>query len=68
MNKLSKRERRDKAVNLLYVLPMLAIFGVFILYPITQVLYMSFFEKRVNGDMIFVGLKNFAEWYAQNRK
>lgn len=64
MNGLSKKERRDKAVNLLYVLPMLAIFLVFILYPITQVFYMSFFERRVNGSMIFVGLQNFADLFA----
>lgn len=59
MNGLSKKEKRDKAVNLCYVLPMLAIFLVFILYPITQVFYMSFFERKVNGDMIFVGLAKF---------
>ena len=64
MNGLSKKEKRDKAVNLCYVLPMLAIFLVFILYPITQVFYMSFFERRVNGDMIFVGLQNFADLFA----
>ena len=46
MNGLSKKEKRDKAVNLCYVLPMLAIFLVFILYPITQVFYMSFFERK----------------------
>ena len=64
MNGLSKKEKRDKAVNLCYVLPMLAIFLVFILYPITQVFYMSFFERKVNGDMIFVGLQNFADLFA----
>ena len=25
---------------------------------------MSFFERRVNGDMIFVGLQNFADLFA----
>lgn len=60
---LSKKEARDKAVNLLYVLPMLAIFLFFILYPITQVFYMSFFERKVNGDMLFVGLKNFTDLF-----
>ncbi|MCD7906924.1 MAG: sugar ABC transporter permease [Clostridium sp.] len=64
MNGLSKKEKRDKAINLLYVLPMLAIFLVFILYPITQVFYMSFFERKVNGTMIFVGLQNFADLFA----
>ena len=63
MNGLSKKEKRDKAVNLCYVLPMLAIFLVFILYPITQVFYMSFFERKVNGDMIFVGLQNFMDFF-----
>ena len=54
MNGFSKKEKHDRAVNLLYVLPMLAIFLLFILYPITQVFYMSFFERKVNGSMIFV--------------
>ena len=64
MNGFSKKEKHDRAVNLLYVLPMLAIFLLFILYPITQVFYMSFFERKVNGSMIFVGLQNFADLFA----
>ncbi len=63
MSGLSKKERRDKGVNLLYVLPMLAIFLVFIIYPITQVFYMSFFERKVNGEMLFVGLRNFIDLF-----
>jgi ABC-type sugar transport system permease subunit len=63
MNKLSGKERRAKAINLLYVLPMLVIFLVFIIYPITQVFYLSLFEKKVNGDMIFIGLKNFVDLF-----
>ncbi len=51
-------------MNLLYVLPMLIIFVIFILYPITQVFYMSFFERKVNGDMLFVGFGNFISLFA----
>jgi len=63
MNGLAKRERREKIVNLIYILPMLIIFVTFILYPITQVFYMSFFERKINGDMVFVGLGNFVSLF-----
>lgn len=54
-----KEERKEKLINLLYVLPMLVIFIVLILYPVIQIFHMSFFDRKVNGDMVFVGLSNF---------
>lgn len=63
MKRISNREQHDKVRNLLYVLPMFIIFVTFIIYPITQVFYMSFFERRVNGEMLFVGLKNFRDLF-----
>lgn len=63
MNHRSTRKQNEKAMNLLYILPMFIVFVTFIIYPITQVFYMSFFERRVNGEMLFVGLKNFQDLF-----
>ena len=63
MNHRSTRKQNEKALNLLYILPMFIVFVTFIIYLITQVFYMSFFERRVNGEMLFVGLKNFQDLF-----
>lgn len=63
MSYLSKRELREKTFNLIYIIPMLVIFLVFIIYPVMQVFYLSFFERKVNGDMIFIGLTNFIQLF-----
>ena len=67
MNHRSTRKQNEKALNLLYILPMFIVFVTFIIYPITQVFYMSFFERRVNGEMLFVGLKNFITIFTDER-
>jgi len=45
------------------VLPVMALVGVFILYPIAQAIYSSFFSKSLLApeDAEFVGLANYAE-------
>lgn len=54
---------KEKSRNLLYILPMAAIFIIFIIYPITQVMQLSVYLKKVSGDMIFVGLDNFMDFF-----
>lgn len=66
MSYLSKRELREKTFNLIYIIPMLVIFLVFIIYPVMQVFYLSFFERKVNGDMIFIGLTNFIQLFTNS--
>lgn len=66
MSYLSKKESREKTLNLIYILPMLVIFLVFIIYPVMQVFYLSFFERKVNGDMIFIGLNNFIQLFTNS--
>jgi multiple sugar transport system permease protein len=48
------------------IVPVMALVGVFILYPIAQAIYSSFFEKSLlsPGDAEFVGLANYAEIFA----
>jgi multiple sugar transport system permease protein len=45
------------------LIPVMALVGVFILYPIAQAIYSSFFEKNLlrPGDAEFVGLANYQE-------
>ncbi len=64
MKKPRHHERVEKTVNMLYILPMLLVFAVFILYPMTSVMKLSLFDKKINGDMLFVGcriLKTFSQ-------
>lgn len=60
--KNKKRNRSDR-FNILYVLPMILVFAVFILYPVLQVVYLSFFNKKVNGEMVFIGLDNYVKFF-----
>jgi multiple sugar transport system permease protein len=45
------------------IVPVITLVGVFILYPIVQAVYSSFFEKNLlrSGDAEFVGLANYQE-------
>jgi len=47
------------------IIPVMVLVGVFILYPIVQAIYSSFFEKSLlsPGDAEFVGLANYQEIY-----
>lgn len=63
MDHRKKGEGREKLLNLLYILPMCAVFVIFIIYPITQVFQLSVYDKKVNGDMLFVGIKNFTDFF-----
>mgnify|MGYP005751176413 CR=1 FL=1 len=66
MGRREGKARREKWLNLLYVLPMMMIFLAFIIYPITQVFQMSFYERKVNGEMLFVGLRNFVDLFTNS--
>ena len=53
------------AFILLCILPTLIIFGVFIVYPVTQVFYKSLFSSSGfgGGGEVFIGLDNFKELF-----
>ena len=53
----NKLERREKSFNMLYVLPMAVVYVVLIIYPMLEVMRTSLYERKVNGDMLFVGLE-----------
>lgn len=48
----------------LMVAPSLAVFSVFILYPIFYMVYLSFFKWNMIGPMTFTGLKNYTDMIA----
>jgi len=64
MKKRKKSEILEKSFNMLYILPMIIVYLVFIIYPMGDVMRLSFYDKKVNGDMIYIGLKNFADFFA----
>jgi hypothetical protein len=66
LKKPRHHERIEKTVNMLYILPMLLVFAVFILYPMTSVMKLSLFDKKINGEMLFVGLQNFKDFFADS--
>lgn len=64
MKNRKKSDLAEKSFNMLYILPMLIIYLVLIIYPMGEVMKLSLYEKKVNGDMIYVGLQNFAAFFA----
>lgn len=62
MKTINRRQLR----NLLYVLPFVAVICIFMVKPVLDVIYGSFFLKKLNGDMIFCGLQNFADVLAKD--
>lgn len=57
----SARARRETAISLLYLVPSLIIFGVFIFYPLFKSIYLSLFASDPFGlgRTPFVGLKQY---------
>ncbi len=48
----------------LMVAPAMAVFGVFILYPIFYMIYLSFFDWNLIGEMKYIGLENYTDMLA----
>ena len=54
---------QDRWKDYLYILPMILVFCVFILYPVVQVIYQSFFIKSASGEMSWAGLGNYTKFF-----
>lgn len=72
---VSTREHKAKSRRLLHViwkertsylflLPILALYSIFSLYPILQTLQLSFFDAKIIKQGPFVGLKNYGDIFA----
>ena len=53
-----------KALPYLMVLPAMLVFGVFVIYPVFYMLYVSFFDWNMIADMEFVGVKNYVRMFS----
>ncbi|MGL4337972.1 MAG: carbohydrate ABC transporter permease [Turicibacter sp.] len=65
--KVSKNSSKNKDRWFVFacMAPAVLLFGVLIIYPLSQALYMSFFQYAgLGGDATFVGLKNFQTLFA----
>ena len=52
-------EQRESRLGWRLVAPCLGVIGLLIIYPILYNLYLSFFDVKLTGDNIFVGLANY---------
>ena len=53
----------EKTVNLLYILPTLAVFATFILIPILDVFRLSMYNVRIDGTEQFIFLDNYIKFF-----
>lgn len=60
---LKKKQRLENWVNLLYILPTIAVFAVFILFPILDVFRLSFYNVKINGSEEFILFDNYIKFF-----
>lgn len=58
-----KRKKKVNPMGYIFILPTLVIFGVFVLWPLIQTIYLSFMEWNGIGAIKFVGFSNYAEFF-----
>lgn len=61
------RQLRRHGTNVLLVLPFLALFAVFSLWPVLRSLYLSFTDYHATDAPAWVGWNNYAELFADER-
>lgn len=52
---------KKKLADLLFLLPLFIIFALVIIYPFLYVIWLSFFDESLSGELTFVGLNNYIE-------
>ncbi len=58
-----ERVLRDKKAILLFMLPAMLVYTIFVFFPMCQSVYFTFFEGTPNVDFEFVGLENYAKLF-----
>lgn len=56
-------KKYDKVLNMVYILPTIIVFSVFILFPIIDVFRMSFYNVKINGTEEFLFLGNYIKFF-----
>lgn len=60
-----KRRTQNAVKGLLFLLPSIVLFSVFLFYPMIRTVYLSFFLTNASGaPTVFVGLDNFKQLFA----
>jgi sn-glycerol 3-phosphate transport system permease protein len=59
--------RREWPLALLMLLPSLAVFGVFIFYPLARTVWLGFFDVNIFGDAYWVGWSQYADVLTSSR-
>ena len=62
--RLRDRKQIGSWLNLLYILPAIGVFALFILFPIVDVIQMSLYNVRVNGTREFILLDNYIKFFS----
>lgn len=60
---LKKSQRLENWINLLYILPTIAVFAVFILFPILDVFRLSLYNVKINGSEEFILFDNYVKFF-----
>jgi len=59
----TRKKLKTNPVAYLFILPTLVLFGIFVIWPLFQTVYLSFNSWNGIGAIEFTGLKNYAEFF-----
>lgn len=59
--------RREWPLALLMLLPSLAVFGVFIFYPLVRTIWLGFYDVNIFGDAYWVGFSQYVDVLSSSR-
>ena len=57
--------RKNMLYNMVFVLPLISFIVLFVAYPVSSVIYNSFFRSNLNGTQTYIGLRNYAQFFAK---
>ncbi|MBQ5711829.1 MAG: sugar ABC transporter permease, partial [Oscillospiraceae bacterium] len=58
---------RETVTSYLFLLPFLAFFVLFVVYPMFMCVYTSFFDATMNADSVFIGFNNYVELFQDEK-
>ena len=67
LGKSRKLMMRETVTSYLFLLPFLAFFVLFVVYPMFMCVYTSFFDATMNADSVFIGFNNYVELFRDEK-
>ena len=67
LGKSRKLMMRETVTSYLFLLPFLAFFVLFVVYPMFMCVYTSFFDATMNADSVFIGFNNYVELFQDEK-